>query len=725
MRSEADWADAAERAGALLREAIEYGSTALDEAAAKMLLAAYGVPVPTGRLVDDESQAREAAERLGGRLVAKAVGADIQHKTERGLVILGVEGADAAAEAVRTLRERAGEDFHGALLERMVDGNREFLVGLKRDPVFGPVVAFGLGGVLTEVLDDVALAVAPVSERDAAELPGLIRAGKLLGPFRGAAGVDMPALQRVISAVAQIAADFPEVAEIDINPLLVDEHGRPVAADALVILSEGAVARPVARAFVPDLRAVFAPASVAIVGASDDVRKWGGSSLRNLLDGGYAGTIYPVNPRGGVYFGVQAYTGLAELPEAPDLVLLAVGAHQVKSMIEESGRRGARAAVVLAAGFSETGSEGAEQERDIVATALEHGLTLIGPNCMGLMSNESRLHATGFAAMHPPAGRLSFVSQSGSIGPTVVNSCERRGIGVDKFVSVGNEAQVSAFDVLDHLRDDPSTECVMMYLEGIDDGRHFMEAARRATHVKPVVVLRGGITESGGQAAASHTGALAGSAAVFRAAARQTGVVLAGTTQELVDLGACLAYLPLPSGRRVAVVTNGGGPGVLATDAVALNGLVMADLPGDLIAALDTLLPPFWSRRNPLDLVAAGFGEVGMKAVELVTRCPQVDAVLALNFLGVPSTDGEERQRLANGEYDGYSAWEVSLLERVAALMQETGKPIINVPDHPIYAGPGAVAGLYAPVVLPSPHAAARALAAMARYGEYRADAIV
>jgi acyl-CoA synthetase (NDP forming) len=166
-------------------------------------------------------------------------------------------------------------------------------------------------------------------------------------------------------------------------------------------------------------------------------------------------------------------------------------------MIEESGRRGARAAVVLAAGFAETGSEGAEQERAIAATAREQGLTLIGPNCMGLMSNESRLHATGFAAMHPPAGRLSFVSQSGSIGPTVVNSCERRGIGVDKFVSVGNEAQVSAFDVLDHLRDDPNTECVMMYLEGIDDGRHFMEAARRATHVKPVVVLRGGITESG------------------------------------------------------------------------------------------------------------------------------------------------------------------------------------------------------------------------------------
>ena len=263
---------------------------------------------------------------------------------------------------------------------------------------------------------------------------------------------------------------------------------------------------------------------------------------------------------------------------------------------------------------------------------------------MGLLSNDRRLHATGLVALHPPAGKLSFISQSGSIGPTVISTCERRGIGVEKFVSVGNEAMVSAFDVLDYLRDDPDTECVMMYLEGIDDGRHFLDAARRTTARKPVVVLRGGLTELGGKAAASHTGALAGSAAVFRAAARQAGVVTCGTTQELVDLGACLAYLPLPRGRRVAVITNGGGPGVLAADEVALNGLELAALPPELVAALDEILPPFWSRRNPLDLVAAGFGEVGLRALELVTRCETVDAVMALNFLGVPST-GDDAER--------------------------------------------------------------------------------
>jgi hypothetical protein len=194
-------------------------------------------------------------------------------------------------------------------------------------------------------------------------------------------------------------------------------------------------------------------------------------------------------------------------------------------------------------------------------------------------------------------------------------------------------------------------------------------------------------------------------------------VVTCGTTQELVDLGACLAYLPLPKGRRVAILTNGGGPGVLGADEVALNGLELAALPPDLVAALDELLPPFWSKRNPLDLVAAGFGDVGLRALELVTRCETVDSVMALNFLGIPSTGDDEREKLVNGEFEGFNAWEVEFLDRVAMLMQETGKPIINVPDHPVHAALSMFQGRWAPVVLSSPRAAAQAIDRMAWYG--------
>ena len=259
-----------------------------------------------------------------------------------------------------------------------------------------------------------------------------------------------------------------------------------------------------------------------------------------------------------------------------------------------------------------------------------------------------------------------------------------------------------------------------MYLEGIDDGERFLEVMRRTTPVKPVVVLRGGLTELGSKAAASHTGAMAGSAAVWEAAARQAGVVTCTTTQAVVDLGACLAYLPLPKGRRVAVVTNGGGAGVLAADEVARNGLILAELPAELLAALDGILPPFWSRRNPLDMVASAGGDVGPQVLRLVAECEEVDAIIVLSVLGVPNTGDDARPTCADGDYAGFSPWETAFVEHVSALMESTGKPIINVPDIPIRGSLFDRGGRYSPIVLSSPEAAVRALDGMEWYGAFR-----
>jgi acyl-CoA synthetase (NDP forming) len=400
--------------------------------------------------------------------------------------------------------------------------------------------------------------------------------------------------------------------------------------------------------------------------------------------------------------------------------LLAVGGHQVCGLIEQCGRRGIPAAVAIAAGFSETGQHGAELERGLARVADDSRVTLIGPNCMGLISNERQLHATGFIVLHPRKGKLSFASQSGNIGTQIVDACERRGIGIDKFISVGNEAQVSAIDVLDYLRDDPGTESIMLYLEGIDDGHHFLDVARRTTLHKPVTVLRGGLTELGGKAAASHTGAMAGSAAVFQAAARQSGVVTCTTTQELVDIGASFACLPLPRGRRVAIVTNGGGAGVLAADEVARNGLAPAEFPQELLEALDGILPPFWSRRNPLDMVASAGGEVGPRVLKLVAECDAVDAIIVLSVLGVPNTGNEVRPTSTEGDFAGFSPWETAFVQQVVELMESTGKPIINVPDTPIRGSLSNNGGRYSPIVLSSPQAAARTLDKMAWYAAFR-----
>jgi acyl-CoA synthetase (NDP forming) len=706
----------------MIGAAMSSGATALDESLSKAVFSEYGIPVPGSETVTTQAEAVAAAARIGRRVVMKGVATDIHHKTEAGLVLLGLEGAEAVRDAFRLLEERAHGKLEAVLVEEMITSNREFMVGMKRDPVFGPVVAFGLGGVLTEVLGDVVLGLAPLDDTEAMELLGLIKAKRLLGPFRGYPPVDLKALADIVKAIGQMAVDNPEIVEIDVNPVMV-QGDRPLAADALIVLA------PVPeekkrdrRAFKPDLKALLAPHSIAVVGASGEVTKWGGSVLQNIIDGGYKGKIYPVNPKGGVFFGIQSYTSIEDLPEAPDMALLAVGGQQVAPMLHDCVRKRISAAIAIAAGFSETGESGVEAEKEIAKIATEGAVTLMGPNCMGMISNEVDLHAVGFVKLHPPKGTLSFVSQSGNMGVTTTGLCQRRGIGIDKFLSVGNEAQIGAVDILDYLRDDPHTTCVMMYIEGIDDGRRFLDVAKRTTKVKPVVVLRAGVTEYGSKAAASHTGAMAGSAAVWEAAARQAGVVTCTSPQDVVDLGTCLAYLPLPKGRRIAIITQGGGAGVIASDEVARQGLKLAQLPPELYAELDPLLPPFWSRHNPLDLVASGGGDVALQVLRAVTECDEVDAVLALSILGVPAITSGDRKLTADGEFADLTGWEDSILALCAELMEKTGKPIIHVPDSAIKGSVFDYGRKYRPIVLSSYRAAAQALDRMEWYAAHRRE---
>ena len=712
----------------VIATAVADGLTALDEWQAKALLASYGVAVPAGGLARDEDEAVAIARGLDGPVALKAVGSQIGHKTERGLVALNLSGDEAVRSAARSLLAAVDGDAR-LLVERMVHGTREFMIGMKRDPLFGPVVVFGVGGIFAEAHKDIALGVLPLEDRDIEGMLGRIRASALLGEFRGMPPVDRAALADAIRALGRIAEDHPAVSEIDVNPLII-EGSTPVAADALVILDpaaergvsgSGIVPRTVTR---PDLEHLFAPRSVAVVGASDDRLKWGGSLLHNLIDGGFAGPIYPVNGRGGTVQGLPAHPGLAEVPDTPDLALIAVRAEQVNAVLEQCGQRGITAALVVAAGFAEAGEAGAALEAELIETARAAGVTLVGPNCMGLLSAHSRLHAVGFLELRPNAGALSIVSQSGNIGVQLVTRAERRGVGIDKYVSVGNQASTSALDVLDALGDDDSTAAALVYLEATGDGRRFIDVMRRITPKKPVVVLRGGLTEFGCRAAASHTGAMAGSAEVFMAAAHQTGCLVRTGPDESLDLALCLSALPRPAGRRVAVMTLGGGWGVLAADEVARNGLELAPLEPAVLAALDELLPGYWCRSNPIDLVAAVGPDLASRVITVLVESEMVDAVVALGILRSPSTGWTSDDPAAAGVPGGpgrgsFNPAETVFLERVTELMASTGKPIISVPLRPVDAATFPGGGRYDPVMLYSPVAAVRALAAMAWYGEY------
>jgi succinyl-CoA synthetase alpha subunit len=554
----------------------------------------------------------------------------------------------------------------------------------------------------------------------------------------------MDQLQHIIQAIAQLAADHPEIAEIDVNPLLVSGTDL-VAADALVILAapddvsgEGGTSRRGRGEGRPlHLETIFAPRSVAIVGASDDAAKWGGSVMRSLLDGGFAGALYPINPRGGAIFGVPAYAGLADPPQTPDLVIVALGGAHAAAVVRECGRHGVPAVIVIAAGFGEAGEEGAALQLELARAADESEVTLVGPNCMGVLCTSSHLSAVGFVTLRPGPGPLSVISQSGNIGTQLLMTAERRGVGVEKYVSSGNQATTDANDLLEYLANDPRTGVVVMYLEGMDDGRRFYELARATTPHKPVIVMRGGMSALGRRAASSHTGALAGSAEVFKAAARQAGVITTTDPDEALDVASLLAYQPLPAGRRVAVVTLGGGWGVLTADALAEDGLQLAELPPDVLAAVGDLLPPFWSRGNPIDLVATVAHGVPERVIELVAESNAVDAVIALALIGSPSSGrpGQERAPDAGDQSGGpdsapapeskgpfaeLNARETTLLRHIAVVMERTEKPIVSVPLCPLRRSVFPGLGRYAPVLLSSPSAAVRALARVTWYATHR-----
>jgi acyl-CoA synthetase (NDP forming) len=728
----------------LIRKALDAGRASLDEREAKSLLAMYGVPTPGGTVVHDAQRAAAVVEAMGRPAVLKALGPDIQHKSDLGLVELDVRDAAAARAAYHRIVDRAaGRAEEGVLVEELVPHERELLVGMRRDEQFGPIIAFGLGGIFTEAVADVAFALAPLDDADARALTAELRATRLLGPLRGLPRVDMDQLHVILLAVAQLAADHPEIAEIDVNPLLV-AGTQLIAADALVILAEpggasqgggedrGDALNAAARR--SHLDAVFSPASVAVVGASEDPTKWGGSVLRNLIDGGFEGAVYPINPKAASIMGLPAYASPDDLPETPDLVICALGGAAATPVVAECGRRGVPAAIVIAAGFAESGADGADLQDELARAAGAGGVTLVGPNCMGVLSTSAHLNAVGFVTLRPEPGSLSVISQSGNIGTQLLMAAERRGIGVEKFVSSGNQATTDANDLLEYLAGDAATKVIALYLEGLGDGRRFYELARATTPRKPVVVMRGGLSALGRKAASSHTGALAGSAEVFRAAARQAGVILAADPDEALDAAALLAYQPLPAGSRVAVVTLGGGWGVLTADLLAAHALELAELPQDVLAAVDELLPPFWSRGNPIDLVATVSDGVPETIVELVAGCDRVDSIITLALIGSPSSgraglDGETEGRdavagrleAAAGDdgpahapvdtFAGLNGRERALLAHIAAVTERTGKPIVNVPLAPVERCVFPGLGGFAPILLPSPTAAVNALA--------------
>lgn len=388
-----------------------------------------------------------------------------------------------------------------------------------------------------------------------------------------------------------------------------------------------------------NLDAVFYPQSIAVIGASREPNKIGHVIVKNFVDGGFAGKVYPINPNADEILGLKAYKSVLAVKEKVDSAVIAVPAPAVAGALEECGRKGVKGVVLITGGFSEVGNS--EGEKKIAAIAEKYGMALIGPNCMGVLTPASRVDSVFlpiYKLGRPRVGKISFISQSGAVGGCIVDLAARAGIGMGKFVSYGNAAVVDECDLLEYLASDKETDIIVVYIEGVKDGRRFLEVARKITPRKPVVVLKAGKSASGAEAALSHTGSLAGSAEAYRAAFRQSGVIEADTLEQLFDF-AKIFDQPLPNGCRVGIVTNGGGMGVLATDSLEHEGLQLAKLSGEAQKMLRAALPPYANVRNPLDIIGDADSHRYEIALNAMLRDSGVDIVVVIILFQTAAID--------------------------------------------------------------------------------------
>jgi len=378
------------------------------------------------------------------------------------------------------------------------------------------------------------------------------------------------------------------------------------------------------------LSAFFSPSGVALIGASRDPAKLGYAVLRNLLQHGYTGPVYPVNPKAEEILGARCYPSVLDVPDPVELAVVIAPAPATPDIVEQIGRRGIRAAVIVSGGFSEIGPQGTELENRVVEIARRYGVRIIGPNCIGVIDTHTLLDTT-FVPDMPKPGVITFVSQSGAVCGGVIDWALGAGIGLSRIVTLGNQSDLTETDILETLAEDDNTRVIAMYLEGVDDGRRFVDVARSISLRKPMVAIKVGYTDAGRQAAASHTGALAGTDSAYRAAFHHAGILRVPHLEALFDAAISLANQPLPRGERVVILTNAGGPGAMASDALEVHGLRMASLTDETKFALHQFLQPHASVHNPVDMLGGADEHDYARALDAILQDPGVDAVLVIN----------------------------------------------------------------------------------------------
>ncbi|MDT3382564.1 acetate--CoA ligase family protein [Labrys portucalensis] len=582
------------------------GRTSLTAPEGKLVCDAYGIPVPKEGLARSSAEAAKLAGDMGFPVVMKIVSPDILHKTEAGGVIVGVASA-AEAEAAHdkilanAKAYKADARIEGIQVQQMLKGGQEVIIGAVTDDSFGKLVAFGLGGVLVEVLKDITFRLAPINRDEALSMLDGIQAAEMLKGVRGGDPVNRDALADTLARVSQLVTDFPEITELDLNPVFATKDGATAADVRIVVDFEAKPARfrPSQDAIVTAMNRIMRPEAVAVIGASSEDGKIGNSVMKNLINGGYKGQIYPIHPKADEILGYKAYKSVKDVPGAIDTAVFAIPAKFVAGALVECGEKGIPGAVLIPSGFAETGNE--EGQREIQEIGRKYNIRLMGPNIYGFYYTPSNLCAT-FCTAYDVKGSAALSSQSGGIGMAIIGFSRSAKMGVSAIVGLGNKSDIDEDDLLTFFEQDDNTKIIAQHCEDLKDGRAFAEVAKRVSKKKPVIVLKAGRTSAGAKAASSHTGALAGNDRIYEDVFKQVGVIRARSLRQLLEFARGVPIMPTPKGENVVIITGAGGSGVLLSDACVDNGLSLMSMPDDLDAAFRKFIPPFGAAGNPVDI---------------------------------------------------------------------------------------------------------------------------
>jgi 3-hydroxypropionyl-CoA synthetase (ADP-forming) len=608
----------------------------ITEECSKEILGEYGIRVPKYALVTNSDEAAQKSTEIGFPLVAKIVSPDILHKTDVGGVKVGLGSEDEVKKAFDDMFYRLKEKFDvkGVLLEKMVPKGVELIIGLQNDFQFGPSIMVGLGGIYTELFKDVSFRVLPVTKGDALKMLESLRGKDILKGFRGSKPIDLDMLSEAIVNIGTLGVDMAGKYEsIDFNPVVVYPDSYYVV-DAKIILKEKSLDNAISIAN-PDssyMDLFFNAKSVALIGASPEPGKIGNSVMESLVKHDYKGKVYPVNAKGySEIMGVKAYKNLLDVKDPVDVVIVTVDLKFVPDLLTECGKKNIHNMVIISGGGKELGGERAAIEKRIQDQSRELNVRIIGPNCIGIFNGENRLDCAfqgHLRMLRPKQGNVAFLSQSGTVGIAFMETSDA--FGLSKMISYGNRSDVDEADMIHYLAQDPNTNVIGLYVEGLGDGRKFMNSAKNVIkeHQKPIVVFKNGRSTKGAKQAASHTGSLGGSFAVISGAFEQTGIISVDSYEELTSALKALTWQPVPKGNKIAMVTNGAGPIIAAIDNFERLNLELAQLSDQTMKSFKEHYPATYVIGNPCDVTGSASADDYRFAIQSFLDDPNVDIIM-------------------------------------------------------------------------------------------------